>query len=118
MKGIIVENLDDAQINKRQLKSWPVWEKEVSCFDWEYESDEECYILDGEVNIETENGNVLIKAGDFVTFQKGLKCVWDNQWYESQSKLWKQNSAASYGGYHCLLVRHSGTQRRIKRNRD
>ncbi len=77
MKSIIIEKLDEVQITDRKIKSWPIWEKETSRFDWEYDSDEECYILDGEVTIEIDEGKVLIKAGDFVTFRKGLKCVWD-----------------------------------------
>ena len=77
MQGIIIEKLDRAQISERKIISWPIWEKEISRFDWEYDSDEECYILDGEVKVETDEGDVLIKTGDFVTFRKGLKCVWD-----------------------------------------
>jgi len=77
MKGIKLENLEEAQIDERQIRTWPIWEKEISRFDWEYDSDEECYILSGEVRVETPEGEVIIKAGDFVTFQNGLKCVWD-----------------------------------------
>ncbi|MBE9481968.1 MAG: cupin domain-containing protein [Bacteroidetes bacterium] len=59
------------------MKNWPIWEKEVSKFDWEYNGNEECLILDGEVTVETDEGNFKIKPGDFVTFKDGLKCVWD-----------------------------------------
>ena len=58
-------------------KSWPVWEKEVSRFDWVYEGEEECLILEGEFSVETADEVYSIKAGDFVTFPDGLKCVWD-----------------------------------------
>ena len=77
MKKIIIEKLNDQQIDDRQIPRWPVWEKEASRFDWEYDSEEECYILEGQVTVETEDGDVDIKAGDFVTFKKGLKCIWD-----------------------------------------
>ena len=59
------------------IPTWPIWEKEVSRFDWYYDSEEECLILEGEVVVETPGGDYTIKAGDFVTFGKGLKCVWD-----------------------------------------
>jgi uncharacterized protein len=75
--------IDIKQRAKKDLKengifSWPIWEKEVSRFDWHYDSTEECYLLEGEVVVETEDGNkVEFKKGDFVTFEKGLSCTWD-----------------------------------------
>jgi hypothetical protein len=77
MKKVIVEQLTNEQMEKRGIATWPIWEKEISRFDWFYDSDEECQIIEGEVVVETTDGNFLIKAGDFVTFKKGLKCVWD-----------------------------------------
>ncbi len=75
---IKVEKLTDDQIKKRGIKSWSIWEKEVSCFDWYYDSTEECLLLEGKVIVETEDGEkVEFGKGDFVTFQKGLSCVWD-----------------------------------------
>ena len=56
---------------------YKVMKKEVSKFDWEYNGNEECLILDGEVTVVTDEGNFTIKPGDFVTFKDGLKCVWD-----------------------------------------
>lgn len=77
MAKIIIEKLSESEIKKRGIKNWPIWEKEVSKFDWEYNGNEECLILDGEVTVETDEGNFTIKPGDFVTFKDGLKCVWD-----------------------------------------
>lgn len=77
MKKVIIEYLSPEEIKRRGIKSWPIWEKEVSRFDWEYNGDEECLILEGKVKVETEEGEYDIKAGDFVTFKDGLKCVWD-----------------------------------------
>lgn len=77
MFDINIEKLNTTQINDKKIKSWPIWKKEISTFDWTYDIDEECYILEGEVVIETEKGEVYIKAGDFVSFPKGLKCVWN-----------------------------------------
>lgn len=77
MAKVIIEHLEQAEINIRGIQSWPIWEKEISRFDWLYEGDEECLIIEGEVIVETEKGSFSIKKGDFVTFKNGLKCVWN-----------------------------------------
>ena len=76
--NIRIEKLTDEQIEKRGVKTWSIWEKEVSRFDWYYDNMEECLLLEGRVVVETENGDrVEFGKGDFVTFPKGLSCVWD-----------------------------------------
>ncbi len=77
MAKVIVEKYSDEEINKKGIRSWPVWEKEVSRFDWQYSGDEKCLIIEGEFDVETDEGTYHIKAGDFVTFKNGLKCIWD-----------------------------------------
>jgi uncharacterized cupin superfamily protein len=78
MDVIIIKKLSQEEIDKIGLKSWPIWEKEISRFEWYYDDIEECYILEGKVTVETENGGkVEFGKGDFVTFPKGLSCVWD-----------------------------------------
>ena len=54
------------------IKNWPIWTKEISTFDWYYDTDEECLILDGEVDVKTDEGTFTVRTGDFVTFKKGL----------------------------------------------
>lgn len=77
MSEIIISILSEETIKQRGIRSWPIWEKEISRFDWQYSGDEECLILEGEVTVETIKGTYAIKPGDFVTFKKGLECVWD-----------------------------------------
>lgn len=77
MGKLIVKKLTEDEIEQRRMRSWPIWEKEVSRFPYEYDSDEECLILEGEVIVKTDDGNALIQAGDFVIFRKGLQCVWN-----------------------------------------
>ncbi len=77
MKNVVIIHPSDDELEKKAVKTWPIWTKEVSRFDWEYQGDEECYIIEGEVHLETEDGNYIIKPGDFVTFKGGLRCVWD-----------------------------------------
>lgn len=74
---IHIEKLSKNEAEKRGVFNWGIWSKEISRFDWYYDSTEHCYILEGEVVVETDFETVTIKAGDFVTFPKGLKCVWD-----------------------------------------
>jgi len=75
---IEVEKLQNEQLEQKGVSSWPIWEKEISRFDWHYDSTEECYLLEGEVVVETEDGGeVRFGRGDFVTFPKGLSCIWD-----------------------------------------
>jgi uncharacterized cupin superfamily protein len=77
MAQVTIEKLDQAAIERRGIKHWPIWTKEVSRFDWSYDETEECLILEGEFSVETAAGTYRVTAGDFVTFAKGLRCVWD-----------------------------------------
>jgi uncharacterized protein len=77
MDELIVNKLTPEKISQKNIQFWPVWEKEISRFSWQYDSNEECLIIEGEVTVETDKGNFTIGAGDFVTFKKGLKCIWD-----------------------------------------
>ncbi len=75
---IKVEKPTEDFIENRKIRSWPIWEKEVSKFDWHYDSTEECLVLEGHVIVETPDGKkVEFGAGDFVTFPQGLSCVWE-----------------------------------------
>lgn len=74
---IEVKKPDSSELEGRNVSSWPIWTKEVSRFDWHYDSTEECYLLEGKVVVETDGGTVEFGKGDFVTFQQGLSCVWD-----------------------------------------
>ncbi len=75
---IKVQKFGQDELKKRGVLAWPIWAKEVSRFDWHYDSVEECFILEGEVVVEAKDGKkVSFGKGDFVTFPKGLSCVWD-----------------------------------------
>jgi len=65
-------------IEREGVMSWPIWEKEISRFDWHYDETEECYLLEGKAVVETDDGEkVQFGKGDFVIFPKGLSCVWE-----------------------------------------
>ncbi len=60
------------------VDDWPIWESEVKVFDWTYDEKETCFILEGEVVVTPEGGEpVTLKRNDLVTFDAGLRCVWD-----------------------------------------
>lgn len=74
---IKVERPDEKKLEELGVMNWPVWEKEVSEFPWEYDMEEVCYILSGEATITPEEGDpVNIRQGDLVTFTCSLKCRW------------------------------------------
>ena len=55
---------------------WPIWECEPSKFDWEYDSEEHCYIFKGEVTVYAYGKTYELNQGDYVVFPKNMKCVW------------------------------------------
>ena len=62
---------------KKQAESWPIWEKEVSEFPWEYSEQETCLILEGKVIVTNEEGEEFsFGDGDWVVLPKGMKCKW------------------------------------------
>ena len=73
---VLVEKPDENKLRSLGVRSWPIWTKEPSSFDWSYDEQEMCYFLDGDVTIKTSGGNYTIQKGDFVTFPKGLSCRW------------------------------------------
>lgn len=77
MPKITYLKLPAEKLKSSEISLWPIWEKEISRFDWTYDSDEECYILEGKFVVETEEGHFSFEAGDFIRFPAGLSCVWD-----------------------------------------
>jgi len=74
---ILVEKPTSEKLSSLKVFSWPIWRKEVSKFDWFYEQKEVCYFLEGEVTVQTSDGEVSFGKGDLVTFPQGLSCVWN-----------------------------------------
>ena len=60
-----------------EMRAMPVWECDVSEFDWHYDSEEICLLIEGEVTVKHSGGSVSFGAGDYVVFPKGLSCVWE-----------------------------------------
>ncbi len=76
-KVIIKKGPATEELEKLGVFSWPTWEKEESEFEWFYPADETFYVLEGDVEVELDDGQVVrFGKGDLVTFKKGVKCVW------------------------------------------
>ena len=73
---ISIHRPSEKEINEKEVMSWPIWSCEFSEFDWEYDRQESCLLLEGEVEVSTSLETVKFSAGDFVVFPKGLKCRW------------------------------------------
>ena len=67
----------EKELESLNIKEWSPWECDPSTFDWEYDSEEWCYIFEGSARIDTPDGEVEIKKGNLVKFSKGLKCKWN-----------------------------------------
>ena len=74
--NIEIKNLKENEISERGVLSWPIWTCGVSEFEWEYDAQESCLLLEGEVEVKTDFETVNFSRGDFVIFPKGLKCHW------------------------------------------
>jgi len=70
----IVRKPTDAE--KAEMITKPIWGCEESEFDWFYDSEETCLLIEGEVTVTYDGGSVLVEAGDLAVFPKGMACVW------------------------------------------
>ncbi|MFH1552524.1 MAG: cupin domain-containing protein [Candidatus Omnitrophota bacterium] len=78
MNEILIEKPDTKKLEELEVDSWPIWEKEVSRFNWSYNEEEICFILEGKARVEPEEGEAVeFGPGDLVTFPKGMNCAWD-----------------------------------------
>ena len=76
---ITIKKPTEEDLKADDIRSWPIWEKEISTFDWHYDDKETCYILEGKVRVEPATGQgkpVEFGPGDKVTFPEGMDCTW------------------------------------------
>jgi uncharacterized cupin superfamily protein len=76
MTDIQVHKPTEEELVELGVRSWSIWTCEPSTFDWHYDDKEICYLLEGQVTVKTDNGEVSFGAGDMVVFPEGLSCVW------------------------------------------
>lgn len=73
---ILVEKPTEDTLKSLSVISWPIWECDPSVFDWYYDAQEMCYLLEGKVTVRAAEQTVTFGKGDFVTFPAGLSCEW------------------------------------------
>ena len=73
---VIIEKPTEQKLMDLGVRSWPIWTKEASTFDWQYDEQEICLFLEGDVTVKTPFETVSFGKGDLVTFPKGLSCTW------------------------------------------
>ena len=73
----IIHSPPKEELDQLGVFNWSIWEKEESEFPWHYDSEEQFYVLEGQVVVTPENGDpVEIQAGDLVTCPAGMSCTW------------------------------------------
>ena len=57
IRGVVIDtNPSRERLDQLGVFSWPIWEKEVSTFDWEYDEPETCFFLEGKVEVQPLEG--------------------------------------------------------------
>ena len=80
MDPVTIKKPTDEELMRLGVEAWPIWEKEVSKFDWFYSEPETFYVLEGKVRVDLDDGgSVEFGKGDLVTFAQGVGCKWDVQ---------------------------------------
>jgi uncharacterized cupin superfamily protein len=77
IKDVVVKKPTDEEIET--CKSLPIWQGDVSTFDWDYTQTETCLIIEGKVTVTDRpacEDSVTFGAGDMVVFPVGLACIW------------------------------------------
>lgn len=77
MSQIQVTRPTEEQLQQMGVRSWPIWTCGASKFDWHYDQQETCLILEGKVTVTAGGEQVSFGPGDMVVFPVGLDCVWD-----------------------------------------
>lgn len=74
----IQHQVDEARLVELGVRDWGIWHKEPSSFPWQYDANETCYFIEGEVVVTPEDGEpVRIGKGDLVVFPQGMRCHWE-----------------------------------------
>jgi len=74
--NIEIKKMNQSEIAKNEIRSWPIWTCDISEFDWEYSDQESCLLLEGEVEVSSDFETVKFGVGDYVVFPRGLRCRW------------------------------------------
>ncbi len=71
-------NPSEEKLQQLGVSKWSIWECAPSKFPLDFSMTESAYVLEGEIHVTPQGGEkVVIKAGDFVVFPKGLRSNWE-----------------------------------------
>ncbi|MCF7793405.1 MAG: hypothetical protein K9N09_06620 [Candidatus Cloacimonetes bacterium] len=56
-----LDNLGEKEILDRGVRDWPSWEKEAFQVDWYYDAIQDCLMLEGEVLVKNDKGQLEFK---------------------------------------------------------
>jgi uncharacterized protein len=75
----IDHNPTPEKLKELGVSSWSIWDCAPSKFPLNFDSaTESAYLLEGEIHVTPVGGEtVVVKAGDFVVFHKGLQSNWE-----------------------------------------
>jgi hypothetical protein len=79
MSQIIIDhNPSEEKLKELGVSNWSIWDCAPSKFPLDFSMTESAYVLEGEIRVTPQGGEtVVVKAGDFVVFPKGLKSNWE-----------------------------------------
>ena len=60
MSNIVIKQLSDVEVDNMGILNWPIWTCEVSEFPWQYDVEESCLILEGEVYVAAGSDTCLL----------------------------------------------------------
>ena len=69
MSILVTSPCTETQIQELGIKNWPIWTCDVSSFDWTYEDQETCLLLEGEVTVTPEGGDAC------AIWSRGFSCL-------------------------------------------
>lgn len=78
MSQIIIDHAPTPEkLKELGVASWSIWDCAPSTFPLDFNMTESAYLLEGEIHVTPQGGEkVVVKAGDFVVFPKGMKSMW------------------------------------------
>jgi hypothetical protein len=77
MAKMSVSKPSDDELTGLGVSDWPTWSCGVSTFDWHYDQQEVCYIVEGDVTVTAAGEQITFGPGDLVTFPAGLDSTWN-----------------------------------------
>jgi hypothetical protein len=76
-----VENLTEKEILERGVRNWPDLEKDAYGVGWQYNSIQDCLMLEDETLVETADGKVEFSKSNLTNSTKRIPYTWNIKEY-------------------------------------